>query len=39
MRDAVEKLVGDAVTECLLDGKPACGGLTVDKDRDGLVVR
>jgi ATP-dependent Clp protease ATP-binding subunit ClpB len=39
MRDAVEKLVGDAVTECLLAGKVACGGLTVDSNRDGLVVR
>jgi ATP-dependent Clp protease ATP-binding subunit ClpC len=27
MRDAVEKLVGDAVSECLLDGVPACGVL------------
>ncbi|MBK7998116.1 MAG: ATP-dependent Clp protease ATP-binding subunit [Verrucomicrobia bacterium] len=38
MRDAVEKLVGDAVTECLLDGRPACGILAHDTMRDCLMV-
>jgi ATP-dependent Clp protease ATP-binding subunit ClpB len=38
MRDAVEKLVGDAVTERLLAGQPASGVLTVDATRDGLTV-
>jgi hypothetical protein len=38
MRDAVEKLVGDAVSERLLTGQPACGALTVKAGRDGLVV-
>jgi len=38
MRDAVEKLVGDAVSECLLDGRPACGALAVDETRDCLTV-
>ena len=38
MRDAVEKLVGDAVSECLLDARPACGALTVDEARDCLTV-
>jgi ATP-dependent Clp protease ATP-binding subunit ClpB len=38
MRDAVEKLVGDAVTECLLAGQLACGRLTVDSNRDGLII-
>ena len=36
---AVEKLVGDAVSECLLDGRPACGVLTLDETRDCLLVR
>ncbi len=39
MRDAVEKLVGDAVSECLLDARPACGALAVDETRDCLTVR
>ena len=39
MRDAVEKLVGDAVTECLLAGQSAGGRLTVDSHRDQLVIR
>ena len=39
MRDAVEKLVGDAVAECLLECRPACGTLSVDEARDCLVVR
>jgi ATP-dependent Clp protease ATP-binding subunit ClpA len=38
MRDAVEKLVGDAVSECLLEARPACGALAVDDARDCLVV-
>ena len=38
MRDAVEKLVGDAVSECLLDARPACGALAVDEARDCLTV-
>src|SRR5271155_417147 len=38
MRDAVEKLVGDAVSECLLDARSACGALAVDDSRDCLVV-
>jgi len=39
MRDAVEKLVGDAVAECLLAGQSAGGRLTVDSRRDQLVIR
>jgi len=38
MRDAVEKLVGDAVAECLLHERPACGALTFDEMRDCLNV-
>ena len=38
MRDAVEKLVGDAVAECLLAGCQAEGRLAVDQQRDCLVV-
>ncbi len=38
MRDAVEKLVGDAVTECLLTGRAACGMLAHDEMRDCLGV-
>jgi ATP-dependent Clp protease ATP-binding subunit ClpA len=38
MRDAVEKLVGDAVSECLLQGRPACGALTFDEMSDRLIV-
>lgn len=38
MRDAVEKLVGDAVTECLLTGRDACGMLAHDEMRDCLGV-
>lgn len=38
MRDAVEKLVGDAVTECLLTGRAACGMLAHDGMRDCLGV-
>src|SRR6266571_600122 len=40
MRDAVEKLVGDAVAEHLLAGAAqACGSFAVDEARDCLVVR
>lgn len=39
MRDAVEKLVGDAVTECLLAGRKSEGLLTVDEAHECLVVR
>ena len=38
MCDAVEKLVGDAVAECLLGARPACGVLAVDETRDCLVI-
>jgi ATP-dependent Clp protease ATP-binding subunit ClpA len=38
MRDAVEKLVGDAVSECLLEARPASGSLAVDEARDCLTV-
>src|SRR6267143_5793042 len=31
MRDAVEKLVGDAVSECLLAARQACGVLALDE--------
>lgn len=39
MRDAVEKLVGDAVAECLLSVRQGCGLLAVDETQDCLVVR
>jgi ATP-dependent Clp protease ATP-binding subunit ClpA len=39
MRDAVEKLVGDAAAECLLGRRAACGVLGVDEERDCLVIR
>jgi len=38
MRDAVEKLVGDAVTDCLLAGRAACGVLAHDEKHDCLGV-
>ncbi len=38
MRDAVEKLVGDAVSECLLEGRPACGVLAQCDLRDCLTI-
>ena len=38
MRDAVEKLVGDAVSECLLDSRPTCGVLAVNEARDCLTI-
>lgn len=39
MRDAVEKLVGDAVAEKLLKGEQAAGLMTLDEARDCLIVR
>src|SRR5580658_7327722 len=39
MRDAVEKLVGDALAEHLLAGKNSGGRLLVDESRDCLIVR
>ena len=39
MRDAVEKLVGDAVADCLLQAREASGVLAVDEVRDCLTVR
>ena len=39
MRDAVEKLVGDAVAERLLSASEASGTLALDESRDCLVVR
>jgi len=38
MRDAVEKLLGDAVAECLLAGRVAEGKLTVDEPGERLVI-
>jgi ATP-dependent Clp protease ATP-binding subunit ClpB len=39
MRDAVEKLVGDALAGHLLAGKNSGGRLLVDESRDCLIVR
>jgi ATP-dependent Clp protease ATP-binding subunit ClpA len=39
MRDAAEKLVGDALAEHLLAGKNSGGRLQVDESRDCLIVR
>lgn len=39
MRDAVEKLLGDAVAEFLLSGKEACGSLHVSEPHGCLVIR
>jgi ATP-dependent Clp protease ATP-binding subunit ClpA len=39
MRDAVEKLAGDAVAERLLKGERAEGVMAVDQERDCLVIR
>jgi len=39
MRDAVEKLVGDAVATHLLAGENSGGRLQVDESRDCLIVR
>ncbi len=38
MRDAVEKLVGDAVAKKLLKGEPADGMMAVDESHDCLVI-
>jgi ATP-dependent Clp protease ATP-binding subunit ClpB len=38
LRDAVEKLMGDAVAECLLDARAACGVLAVDETRNCLII-
>ena len=38
MRDAIEKLIGDAVTEFLLAGKNTGGSLLVDERRNCLIV-
>jgi ATP-dependent Clp protease ATP-binding subunit ClpA len=38
MRDAVEKLVGDAVSECMLQERQSSGALTLDEMRDCLIV-
>jgi len=38
MRDAVEKLVGDAVSECLLQDRAGSGALAFDETRDCLIV-
>jgi ATP-dependent Clp protease ATP-binding subunit ClpB len=38
MRDAVEKLVGDAVSECLMASRPACGVLDVNEERGSLMI-
>lgn len=39
MRDAVEKLVGNAVAKCLLAGRDAGGVLCADEPNDCLIVR
>jgi ATP-dependent Clp protease ATP-binding subunit ClpB len=39
MRDAVEKLLGDAVAEFLLSGKETCGSLDVSEPHGCLVIR
>ncbi|HXI73080.1 MAG TPA: AAA family ATPase [Verrucomicrobiae bacterium] len=39
MRDAVEKLVGDAVSECLLSSRPAGGVLDVNEELGCLLIR
>ena len=39
MRDAVEKLMGDAIAERLLAGQAGCGILQVDEQQDRLLVR
>lgn len=39
MRDAVEKLVGDAVAVDLLTGGTGCGTLVVDESANCLVIR
>jgi len=39
MRDAIEKLIGDAVTEFLLAGENAGGSIHVSEPRGCLVIR
>jgi ATP-dependent Clp protease ATP-binding subunit ClpA len=39
MRDAVEKLVGDAVADCLIEGQFSKGLLRVDENGDSLAIR
>jgi ATP-dependent Clp protease ATP-binding subunit ClpA len=39
MRDAIEKLIGDAVTEFLLAGEHSGGSLHVSEPRGCLVIR
>jgi len=39
MRDATEKLLGDALAECLLAGQSVGGSLCVSEPRDCLVIR
>jgi hypothetical protein len=39
MRDAVEKLIGDALVECLLGGGNSSGTFQVDETRSSLVIR
>jgi ATP-dependent Clp protease ATP-binding subunit ClpB len=39
MRDAVEKLIGDALAENLLAGQKVGGSLVVSEPRDSLVIR
>jgi ATP-dependent Clp protease ATP-binding subunit ClpA len=39
MRDAIEKLIGDAVTEFLLAGENSGGSLHVSEPRGCLVIR
>jgi len=38
MRDAVEKLIGDAVASDLLSGGRGCGSLTVNTTTNGLLI-
>ena len=38
MRDAVEKLVGDAVAIDLLTGGSGCGSLVVDETANALII-
>jgi ATP-dependent Clp protease ATP-binding subunit ClpA len=38
MRDAVEKLIGDALVECLLAGKNSSGIFQVDEAHNSLVI-
>jgi ATP-dependent Clp protease ATP-binding subunit ClpA len=39
MRDAIEKLLGDAVAEFLLKGENSCGQLAVEENGRCLYVR